>query len=185
MSILELFIISTGVAMDAFAVSICKGISLNKINIKNILKIGLYFSIFQGLMPLLGYFIGLNFHHFIESIDHYVVFIILSVLGINMIRESFENEELDDKLDIKTMLILSVATSIDAFALGISLSLLEVNIFITVLFIFLVTLVLSLIGVIIGNKFRGKFGKYSLIFGGVILILMGIKILIEHIFLGG
>ena len=185
MSILELFIISIGVAMDAFAVSICKGISLRQLKIKSVLKIGLYFSIFQGLMPFLGYFIGINFHHIIESIDHYVVFIILSILGINMIRESFYNEELDDKLDIKTMLVLSIATSIDAFALGISLSLLEVNIFITILFISLVTLILSSIGVIIGNKFRSKYGKYSLILGGIILISMGIKILIEHLFLGG
>ncbi len=185
MNILELFIISIGVAMDAFAVSICKGISLRQLKIKSILKIGLYFSIFQGLMPLLGYSIGINFHHIIESIDHYIVFIILVSLGINMIRESTEYEVLDDKLDIKTMLILSIATSIDAFALGISLSLLDVNIFITILFISLVTLVLSSIGVIIGNKFRSKFDKYSLILGGIILILMGIKILIEHLFIGG
>ena len=182
MSLLELFFISVGVAMDACAVSICKGISLKKINLKNVLKIGLYFSIFQAVMPLIGYFLGINFHKFIDSIDHFVVFIILSILGINMIRESKNNETLDDKLDIKTMLMLSIATSIDALAVGISFSLLEVNIYTTVFCIFITTLIFSVLGVIAGYKFKGKYGNKTLILGGLILIFIGIKILIEHLF---
>ena len=182
MNLLELFLVSVGLSLDAFAVSICKGISLKKITLRIILKIGLYFSIFQGLMPVLGYYIGINFHDLIESIDHYIVFIILLILGINMIKESYSDEVLDDKLDIKTMFILSIATSIDALAVGISFSLLEVNIFITIIFIMLITLILSSIGVIIGNKFHNKYGSNALILGGVILIFIGTKILIEHLF---
>lgn len=182
MNILELFLVSVGVAIDAFAVSICKGISLKKITLSIILKISIYFSIFQGLMPILGYYIGINFHDLIESIDHYIVFIILLILGINMIKESYDDEVLDDKLDIKTMLILSLATSIDALALGISFSILEVNIFITITLIMIITLILSSIGVIIGNKFKTKYGTNALILGGIILIFIGTKILIEHLF---
>ena len=182
MNIIELFLVSVGVAMDAFAVSICKGISLKKISLKSILKIGLYFSIFQGIMPLIGYFLGIGFHEIIDSVDHFIVFIILLLLGVNMIKESKNNETLDDKLDIKTMLVLSIATSIDALAVGISFSLLEVNIYLTILFISLITLMFSIVGSIIGNKFKSKYGSNALILGGLILIFIGTKILIQHLF---
>ena len=182
MNLLELFLVGVGLSMDACAVSICKGISLKKINLKNILTIGLYFSIFQAVMPLIGYFLGISFHEIIDSIDHYIVFIILLILGINMIKESKNNESLNDKLDIKTMLMLSIATSIDALAVGISFSLLEVNIYFTVFLIFITTLVFSVLGVIAGNKFKGRYGNKTLILGGLILIFIGSKILIQHLF---
>ena len=182
MNVLELILVSIGVSLDAFAVSICKGISLKKLTLNNILKVGLYFSIFQGLMPVFGYYIGINFHDLIKSIDHYIVFIILLILGIKMMKESYDNETYDDKLDIKTMLILSIATSIDALALGISFSLLEVNIFNTVIIIMIMTFMSSSIGIIIGNKFKNKHGNKTLVLGGLILIFIGTKVLIEHLF---
>lgn len=183
MSIIEIILIGIGLSMDAFAVSICKGLSLKSINIKNSIIVGLYFGIFQGLMPILGYLLGINFESFITSIDHYIVFILLLILGINMIKDSLNtNEELNDKLDFKTMLVLSVATSIDALAVGISFAFLQVNIIISSLIITMITFIFCSIGVIVGNKVGNKCGSKAMMLGGIILILIGIKILIEHLF---
>ena len=131
MSFIDLILIALGLAMDAFAVSIGKGLSMKQINYKNIITVGLYFGIFQGLMPLIGYFLGKKFENLITSIDHWVAFVLLLIIGINMIREIFkkEDEEVSDKFDFKTMFPLAIATSIDALAVGITFAFLKINIF--------------------------------------------------------
>lgn len=184
MNILEIILVGVGLAMDASAASICKGLKIKKLNFKYALVIGLYFGIFQGLMPLLGYFLSHSFENIVTSVDHWIAFILLGLIGLNMIKESFDKESssFDDKLDIKTMLILAIATSIDAFAVGVTFSFLDVNIFLASFIILLTTLVLSMVGVYIGYKFGNKYEKKSLLAGGLILIIMGIKILIEHLF---
>lgn len=182
MSLVEVFLIGVGVSMDAFAVSICKGLSLKKLTIKQSIIIALYFSIFQALMPLIGFFLGTAFESFITDIDHWLAFILLGLIGINMLREAFsQQEEINDKLDFKTMLLLSVATSIDALAIGITFAFLQTNIWINILIIGITTLIISFIGVNMGHKFGAKHQKGAEILGGFILILMGIKILLEHL----
>lgn len=183
MSLFDLILISFGVAMDAFAVSIGKGLSMKKMEYKNILIVGLYFGIFQAMMPTIGYFLGKNFENLITSIDHWIAFILLSIIGINMIRECYkdENDNLSDKFDLKTMIPLAIATSIDALAIGVTFVFLKINIFTSALLIGIITAVASMIGVIIGKKFGDKFEKSAQIFGGAILILIGIKILLQHL----
>lgn len=183
MGILEIALIGVGLAMDAFAVSICKGLSMKKLNLKKAIIIGLYFGIFQALMPTLGYFLGKGFENLVVSIDHWIAFVLLSFIGIGMIKEAFKDEEeINDDISFKTMLILSIATSIDALACGITFAFLRVNIFLAVLLIGIITFTISVLGVYIGNKFGDKLEKKAKLLGGIILIGIGLKILIEHLF---
>lgn len=182
MGLWELFLIGVGLSMDAFAVSVCKGLSVQKLKAKHILIVGVYFGGFQALMPLIGYFVGSRFETLITSIDHWIVFILLSIIGVNMIRESREEERLDDDFGFRKMISLAVATSIDALAVGISFAFLQVKIVPAVCLIGATTFILSAIGIKIGNAFGLKYKSASEVIGGVILILIGIKILIEHLF---
>jgi putative Mn2+ efflux pump MntP len=183
MTIIDLILISFGVAMDAFAVSIGKGLTMKKLDCKNILLVGLYFGGFQALMPTIGYFLGKNFEVFITSIDHFIAFILLLIIGINMIKESIkgEDENINDKFDFKTMIPLAIATSIDALAIGVTFSFLKVDLFLSVMVIGIITAIISMIGVIIGKQFGNKLEKSSQIIGGLILIFIGLKILLEHL----
>jgi len=171
--------------MDAFAVAVCKGLSVYKLKVRHIALTGLWFGGFQGLMPLIGYFLGSTFEKYITPFDHWVAFVLLGIIGINMVKESFENDaqnESDASFSVKTMFIMAVATSIDALAVGITFALLpDVNITAAVLFIGVITFVLSCAGIKIGNVFGSKFKSKAEFSGGVILVLMGGKILFEHL----
>lgn len=184
MGLLELFLIAVGLSMDAFAVSLCKGLSTQVLRPKHYLTIGLWFGGFQALMPTIGYILGSTFESYITAFDHWAVFILLTIIGANMIRESFSDEEetADASFGFKTMLLLALATSIDALAVGITFALLpDVNIAAAVSFIGATTFILSAVGLKIGNVFGMKYKKKAEITGGVILILIGIKILLEHL----
>ena len=183
MGIIELIILSVGLAMDAFAVAICKGLSMAKMSWKKACIIGGYFGIFQAGMPLVGYLLGVNFQDKITNIDHWIAFILLGIIGLNMIKESIskECEKQDDSIKFKDMLILAVATSIDALAVGITFAFLNVNVWIAISFIGIITFIISMIGVKIGNVFGDKYEKKAEFIGGIILILLGIKILLEHL----
>lgn len=182
MSVLELFLIAVGLSMDAFAVSICKGLSLGKINFKHMAVAGLWFGGFQALMPAVGYFVGSLFADKIVAIDHWVAFVLLLIIGISMIKESFDkDEELDASMKSKDMFLLAVATSIDALAVGVSFAFLKVSIVQSVLFIGVITFVFSAIGVKIGSLFGAKYKSKAECAGGVVLILIGLKILLEHL----
>lgn len=183
MGVIEILLISLGLAMDAFAVSVCKGLALKKMSWKKAIIIGLYFGVFQAVMPTIGFFLGTTFERFITNIDHWIAFILLVSIGINMIKEAFEkeSESRNDSVDVKTMLVLSIATSIDALAIGITFACLKMHILIPVITIGLITFIISVIGVKIGNRFGDKYEKKAEIMGGVILILLGTKILLEHL----
>lgn len=183
MGTLEILLISIGLAMDAFAVSICKGLSMKKMNWKKAIIVGTYFGAFQALMPVIGYFLGATFEALVTKLDHWVAFGLLTIIGINMLKEAFaKNEEShDDSVDFKTMLILATATSIDALAVGITFAFLQVNILLSAIIIGIVTFTICIIGVKIGNKFGDKYERKSEVVGGLILIFMGIKILLEHL----
>ena len=183
MGAIEILLISIGLAMDAFAVSVCKGLAMKKMSWKKAIIIGLYFGIFQAVMPVIGYFLGTTFERFITYVDHWVAFILLVGIGINMVKEAFdkESENRNDNVDMKTMLVLSIATSIDALAIGITFACLKIHIVMPVITIGLITFIISVIGVKIGNRFGDKYEKKAEIMGGVILILLGIKILLEHL----
>lgn len=183
MGVLEIVLVSVGLAMDSFAVSICKGLSMKNFDIKNGLIIGLYFGLFQGLMPLIGYLLGSSFEIYITSIDHWIAFGLLTVIGLNMIKESFskDGESFNDKVDFKTMFPFAIATSIDALAVGITFAFLRVNIVMAFLLIGIITFILSFVGVKLGNKFGNKYEKKAQIVGGIILVLIGIKILLDHL----
>lgn len=183
MRLWELFLIAIGLSMDAFAVSVCKGLSVKKLRIKHVLLVGLYFGFFQGMMPLLGYFLGSQFQSYIVNIDHWVAFVLLAVIGIGMIREacSKEEEACNDSFDIKTMVLLAVATSIDALAVGVTFAFLQVQIVPAVCFIGIITFLFSAVGVKIGNVFGAKYKSKAELFGGIVLILIGLKILLEHL----
>ena len=184
MSLLSLFIIAVGLSMDAFAVSICKGLAMQKINLKKAAIVGLLFGGFQALMPSIGYLLGSQFERFITSIDHWIAFVLLSIIGIAMIRESRsteEEKEANASLDVKTMFLLAVATSIDALAVGVTFAFLRVQIIPAVAFIGSITFLLSVIGVKVGNVFGTKYKAKAELAGGIILIVMGIKILLEHL----
>lgn len=185
MNLLSLFILAVGLSMDAFAVSICKGLAVKKITFGKALIVGLYFGGFQAGMPLIGYLLGSRFKDKITSIDHWIAFILLGIIGTNMIREAVskdDDEPANDSLGFKTMVVLAIATSIDALAVGVTFAFLQVNIIAAVSFIGVITLILSMIGVWIGHVFGTKFKSKAEIAGGVILILLGCKILIEHLF---
>lgn len=183
MNNLEIFLIGVGLAMDAFAVAVCKGLSMKQIKMNKSIIVGGYFGIFQGLMPIIGYILGVSFQEIITKVDHWISFILLAVIGINMIKDSFskETENLNDRTNFKTMLPLSIATSIDALAIGITFAFLKVNIIIAALIITITTFLISIIGVIIGNKVGNKLEKKAETFGGIILVLIGLKILLEHL----
>ncbi len=182
MSILSISLIALGLAMDAFSVAICKGLSMKKFELKKSVIIGLYFGIFQGIMPIIGYLLGGTFADVIEKYDHWIAFGLLLFIGINMIREAFDkDEEVNDKVDFKSMIWLAIATSIDALTVGITFSFLKVNIWFAALLIGMITYILSIIGVIIGSKFGAKYKAGAEVTGGIILIIMGIKIVVEHL----
>ena len=186
-----LFLLALSVSMDAFAVSMCKGLAIKKAGLRQCLTCGLWFGGFQALMPLAGYFLGTLFAAAIEAFDHWVAFGLLAVIGINMLKEAFEKgcdcENQNDDMSFKTMFIMAIATSIDALAVGISLAMTGVpvqgegNIFFTVILIGLTTGLFSGLGVKIGNLFGSRFEKKAQLAGGVILILLGLKILLEHL----
>lgn len=183
MGIFEVIFISISLAMDAFAVSICKGLSMSKLDWKKAFIIAFYFGIFQALMPVVGYFLGATFSDLVTSIDHWIAFILLGIIGGNMIKESFDDEEekRNDNVDFKTMIVLAIATSIDALAVGITFAFLKTSIVLPVIFIGVITFLMSLLGVKLGNKFGDKFQNKAELLGGVILILIGLKILVEHL----
>jgi putative Mn2+ efflux pump MntP len=184
MKIIEILLLGISLSMDAFAVSICKGLSMKKINWKKATIIGLYFGIFQALMQVIGYFLGTTFQSFVTNIDHWIAFILLVLIGGNMIREAVSGDEsknYNDVTDFKTMVVLAIATSIDALAVGITFAFLNVNVPIAVSLIGIITFILSLIGVKIGNRFGSKYENKAQIAGGVVLILIGLKILLEHL----
>ena len=186
MEIWELFLVAVGLSMDAFAVSVCKGLSVKTLRPRHCAVAGLYFGGFQALMPLLGWLLGRQFESLIKSIDHWIAFVLLALIGANMIREALGGEEdVNDSFSFKTMLPLAVATSIDALAIGVTFAFLEVQILPAILLIGCPPFVLSAAGVKIGNAFGSGFQSKAEIAGGVILILLGTKILIEHLFFGG
>ena len=182
MSILELFILAVGLSMDAFAVSVCKGLSLGKIKPKHMCIAGAWFGGFQALMPLIGYFLGSFFAEMIEKYDHWVAFVLLAIIGGNMIKESFgKDEKNDSSMDVKSMLLLAIATSIDALAVGVTFAFLQVQIVPAVSFIGVITFIFSAVGVKIGSLFGTKYKSKAELFGGIVLVLIGIKILLEGI----
>ena len=183
MGLIELFLIAVGLSMDAFAVSVCKGLAMPKCTFKKAAIVGLWFGGFQALMPAIGYVLGAQFQETIASIDHWIAFVLLALIGGNMIHEALDNdeEEADASLDVKTMFLLAVATSIDALAIGITFAFLKVNIIPAVCFIGIVTFIISFAGVKIGNIFGARYKNKAEIVGGVILILLGLKILLEHL----
>lgn len=186
MSIWSLLVIAIGVSMDAFAVSICKGLSMRKMNWKNAVIAGIYFGGFQALMPFLGYLLGIQFEDKITAFDHWIAFVLLVLIGANMVKESGEQEqEVDDSFQFKTMIILAVATSIDALAIGVTFAFLKVQIITAVAFIGIITFFMSILGVKIGNVFGSRYKSKAELAGGIILILMGVKILVEHLELFG
>ena len=169
--------------MDAFAVSVCKGLAMPKCTFKKAAIVGLWFGGFQALMPAIGYVLGAQFQETIASIDHWIAFVLLALIGGNMIHEALDNdeEEADASLNVKTMFLLAVATSIDALAIGITFAFLKVNIIPAVCFIGIVTFIISFAGVKIGNVFGARYKNKAEIVGGIILILLGLKILLEHL----
>ena len=183
MKLIDIILMGVSLAMDATAVSICKGLSMKKLDKKKTITIALYFGTFQAVMPIIGYLLGISFKEVVESIDHWIAFFLLAVIGINMIRESLskESESLNDLIDFKTMTPLAIATSIDALAIGITFAFLRVNIIGAVTIIGIITIFLSMIGVFIGNEFGNKYGKISETLGGIVLIGIGLKILLEHL----
>ena len=186
MGLWELFLVAVGLSMDAFAVSVCKGLSVPKVQLKHSLICGSYFGLFQALMPLVGWLLGVQFQSMITSIDHWIAFVLLAVIGVNMIRESRDQEEdVDCSFTPRAMLPLAVATSIDALAVGVTFAFLKVLILPAVTFIGVTTFLLSAIGVRVGAVFGARFRSGAELAGGVILVLMGLKILLEHLgFLG-
>ena len=186
MQILEVMVIGAGLAMDAFAVSICKGLQMRKINYRLAGVIACFFGVFQAVMPLIGWILGKQFQKYIVRVDHWIAFFLLVVIGFNMIKESREKEEgcqnpILEKLDYKEMVMLSIATSIDALAVGVTFAFLQVNIISSIVVIGVITFFISFCGVGIGNVFGTKYKAKAELFGGVILILMGVKILLEHL----
>jgi putative Mn2+ efflux pump MntP len=188
MGFLELFLIGVGLSADAFAAAICKGLSMRKINYRQSGLVALFFGGFQALMPLIGFFLGTLFAAAIEAVDHWVAFALLGIIGINMLKEAFERNECcccqehNADLGVKTMFVMAVATSIDALAVGISLAMAGgVNIWLSVLLIGLTTFSFSAAGVKIGSLFGAAFEKKAQLAGGLILVLLGVKILLEHL----
>lgn len=182
MSLWELLVIAVGLSMDAFAVSVCKGLSVRKVKPKHYLIVAAYFGGFQALMPLLGYLLGVRFEAMVANVDHWIAFVLLGLIGANMVRESRVGEEkLDDSFTVSTMLILAVATSIDALAIGVTFAFLGVNIVEAIILIGITTGIISGVGLKIGNVFGSRYKSKAEMAGGIVLILMGIKILVQHL----
>lgn len=182
MGIWELFVIAVGLSADAFAVSVCKGLSVEKISKKNLLTIGAYFGGFQAFMPLMGYWLGSRFEKLIVSVDHWIAFVLLGLIGLNMIKESREEaEKVDCSFGFKAMVPMAVATSIDALVVGITFAFLKVNIVPAITYIGVTTFLLSGVGLWLGNKFGGRYKSNAELIGGVVLVIMGLKILLEHL----
>ena len=185
MSTIEIVLVGVSLAMDAFAVSTCKGLRMPKINYKHALIIALFFGVFQAVMPLIGWLLGSAFEKYITTFDHWIAFGLLLILGtkalVDAIRDKDDDEEKEYKLDFKELTVLAIATSIDALAVGVTFAFLQVSLALSVSLIGVITFVLCLIGVMIGNKFGSKWKKPASIAGGVVLILMGVKILLEHL----
>ncbi len=184
MSIVTLFLIAIGLSMDAFAVSICKGLASGRFRLKNALIVGLWLGGFQALMPTIGFFLGSHFDQYIEAIDHWIAFLLLGLIGTSMIKEALskkEEQEVDASFNALTMLLLAIATSIDALAVGISFALLHVEICFSALFIGIITFICSGIGLFVGSQFGTRYKAKSELLGGMILILIGFKILGEHL----
>ncbi len=183
MSLFSLFVLAVGLSMDAFAVSVCKGLAMNKITLKKAAIVGLWFGSFQALMPFIGYLLGSQFEQYITAIDHWIAFVLLGIIGISMIKEALskDEEEADDSLAVKTMSLLAVATSIDALAVGITFAFLQVDIVPAVSFIGVTTFVLSAMGVKVGNIFGTNYKSKAELAGGIILMVIGTKILLEHL----
>lgn len=188
MGFLELFLIGAGLSMDAFAVAVCKGLSMRKINYSHAVIIALFFGGFQALMPLLGWLAGKQFERYITSIDHWIAFALLLIIGGKMAYEAITEKSSDEKcgidphlkLNYKELFTLAVATSIDALAVGVTFAFLNVNIWAAISIIGITTFILSFVGVIVGNKFGSIYKRKAEIAGGVVLILMGLKILLER-----
>ena len=181
MELWELFVIAVGLSMDAFAVSICKGLSTKDVRREHMVVTGLYFGGFQALMPLAGYLLGSRFQSMIQRVDHWIAFVLLALIGANMVRESRgEAEHLDDSFTPGTMLPLAVATSIDALAVGVTFAFLNVRIIPAAALIGVTTFALSAIGMRLGNVFGARYQARAELAGGIVLILMGVKILLEH-----
>ena len=190
MDLITLFTLAVGLSMDAFAVAVCKGLAMKKITVGKAVIVGLWFGGFQALMPALGYFLGIQFQDKITAVDHWIAFILLGLIGANMIREAFSKEEEAEcgvcseeeaSLGVREMFVLAVATSIDALSVGITFAFLRVNIWAAVSFIGVITFLLSTAGVKVGNVFGVKYKSRAELAGGVILILLGLKILLEHL----
>ena len=182
MSLIELFILAVGLSMDAMAVAVCKGLSAPKLKPKHAVITGLYFGGFQAAMPVLGYFLARGFRAYIEQVDHWIAFVLLGLIGANMIKESFgKAEEVDCSFCPKAMLPMAVATSIDALAVGVTFAFLQVRIRPAVTLIGVITFALSAAGVYVGHLFGAKFKSKAELAGGVVLVLMGCKILLEHL----
>ena len=183
MGITEIILIAVGLSMDAFAVAVCKGLATKCFSVRRMLTVGIWFGGFQALMPAIGFLLGTSFEKYIKSVDHWVAFILLSIIGINMIRESQSCDDGGcDDMSFMTMLLLALATSIDALAVGISFAFLGLDsVVLTFLLIGIITLVLSSVGFFVGNRFGSKYKSRAELTGGIILILMGLKILLEHL----
>lgn len=189
MGIVELLLTGVGLAMDAFAVSVCKGLSMKKIKYGRAIVIALFFGGFQALMPFLGWALGTQFKDYIISIDHWIAFVLLAIIGGKMLKEAFEEDKKEaseeakqeENLDLKELFLLAIATSIDALAVGVTFAFLNVNIYVAITIIGVVTFLLAFTGVVIGNVFGSKYEKGAQIAGGAILILIGLKILLEHL----
>lgn len=183
MNLLEIFLVGIGLSMDAFAVSICKGLSMNRMNWKSAGIIALYFGFFQAFMPLVGYFLSSTFQELLISIEHFIAFFLLILIGGKMVKDSFKKDSKIENNDVgfKSMTLLAIATSLDALAVGITFGVLKNNIFLAISIIGLVTYIISLIGVKIGNQFGDRFNYKTELIGGIIIILIGIKILVEHL----
>ncbi|MCD7799738.1 MAG: manganese efflux pump MntP family protein [Ruminococcus sp.] len=187
MGIIELLLLAVSLSMDAFAVSVCQGLSMKSINKKKTLIIGLYFGGFQALMPLMGWALGTQFESYITSIDHWIAFILLAIIGSNMIIESFKkdvdeiNAHDGDTINHKELFMLAIATSIDALTVGIMFAFLNVDIVQSVSIIGVCTFILSIVGIYIGNRFGSKYKNKAEFIGGLILILIGLKVLLEHL----
>ena len=185
MGIIELLLISVGLAMDAFAVSVGKGMTLKRVRLSHALNAGVWFGGFQALMPVIGYFVGRSFAEYVVNVDHWIAFGLLTLIGLNMIRETIwgDDEDQDGDFSFRTMLLMVIATSIDALAVGISMAFLDVDIWISVGVIGIVTLLISGAGVYLGAAFGTRLGSKAGIIGGIILIAIGIKIVVEHMWL--
>ena len=183
MSFIELLLIAIGLSMDAFSVSICKGLTTKRFSWRMALVCGLWFGLFQALMPIIGYILGAQFQELIEAYDHWIAFGLLLLIGTNMIREAVwgKEEKQDGSLSFKTMFLLAIATSIDALAVGVSFACIQVKLWSSVIVIGLTTFLFSVLGVKIGNVFGSRYEKSAGIVGGIILILIGLKILLEHL----